>query len=252
MSENTLHLQYILHLADDSLILGHRLSEWCGHGPTLEQDIALTNLALDLVGQARYLFQHAATIDDQGLTEDDLAYFRDVPEFRNHLLVELPNGDFGFTVLRHFLWSTFRLMYYKALSDSSDGQIVSIAKRSCKELAYHCKFSSTWLYRLGLGTETSHRKVRDAVDLIWPYTGEFFELSSYEGALLESKIALDPMTLVSDWRSVVHKTLNDVNIPIPEIRWSQTGGKNGRHTEHLGHVLAEMQFVQRAYPGLEW
>lgn len=250
------HIGYILFLADNALILGHRNSEWTGHGPILEQDIALSNIALDLIGQARYLYQHAARVMDEGaagpVTEDTLAYGRDAWDFRNCLLVEQENGDWGKTILRQFLFSAWQYYFYERLRLSEDRDLAAIAVKSIKEVTYHLRWSGEWVIRLGDGTVESHDRMAQALDQLWKFTGELFIPAAYERVLSEAGIAVDPASLRPLWMEKVVEVFSDAQLAIPDETWMQTGGKEGRHTEHLGYLLAEMQFLQRAYPGCEW
>lgn len=243
---------YLLHLADNALILGHRNSEWCGHGPILEQDIALTNISLDLIGQSRYLFQYAATLLGEGATEDTLAYFRDAREFKNCLILELPKGDWAVTVLRQYFFSQFQFMQYKALQQSADKQLSAIAEKSIKEAAYHLRWSSEWVIRLGDGTTESHYRMQKAIDHLWPYTGELFLPAAYELESALMKQGVDPASLKDDWCESVKAIFAEATLSVPPLGWSQSGGKEGIHTEHMGFILAEMQYMQRTYPGNEW
>jgi ring-1,2-phenylacetyl-CoA epoxidase subunit PaaC len=245
-------IDYLLHLADNALILGHRNSEWCGHGPILEQDIAITNISLDLIGQSRYLYQYAAKIIGEDATEDTLAYLRDVRGFKNCLLLELPKGDWAVTVLRQYLFSQFQILQYKALQQLADIQLSDIAEKAIKETAYHLRWSREWVVRLGDGTEESNHRMKNAVDHLWPYTGELFMPSAYETACAEIQIAVDPASLKEQWYAAVQQVFAEATLDLPPMSWSQIGGKEGMHTEHLGFILAELQFMQRAYPGNEW
>ncbi|MEY4905656.1 MAG: hypothetical protein RLZZ292_3471 [Bacteroidota bacterium] len=243
---------YLLQLADNALILGHRLSEWCGHGPILEQDMAMSNIALDLVGQARNLYQYAAELEGQGRDEDDLAYLRDVYDFRNVLLVEQPNGDFAMTVARQFLYSTFNFYYQQALTQSADERLAAIAAKALKEATYHLRWSSEWVIRLGDGTEESHRRMNTAFDALWAFRGEFFMPTSDEKALATQGIAPDLILVQSLVDAKIKLILEEATLLQPADGWMQSGGKTGRHSEHLGYILAEMQYLQRAYPNSEW
>jgi len=242
--------KYTLHLADNNLILGQRLGEWCGHGPVLEQDIALTNIALDLIGQARLLYGYAAEITEGRVTEDDLAFLRNEHEYLNVQLVELPNGDFGQTIMRNFFYDAFNYLNYSALANSGDSSISAIAQKALKEVRYHRRFSSEWVIRLGDGTEESHERMQNAVDLLWPFTGEFFITADYEMYLPE--IAPDLEKIKTPWTEFVLRTLEEATLTVPEIPQSHSGGKMGRHTEHMGYLLAELQYMQMKYPGMEW
>lgn len=243
---------YLVHLADSSLILGHRNSEWAGHGPILEQDIALSNIALDLVGQSRNFYQYAAKIKGNGVTEDTLAYLRDVRDFKNCLITELNNGDWAKTVLRQFLFSTYQFLLYEKLQNCRDVTIGAIAQKSLKETAYHLRWSAEWVIRLGDGTQKSHGLMINALTELWPFTGELTQAAPYEQALAEDGIAIDPAVIKERWILKVNEIMREAQLQIPENVWMQTGGKEGIHTEHLGYLLAEMQFLQRAYPGCEW
>ncbi|PRY04668.1 ring-1,2-phenylacetyl-CoA epoxidase subunit PaaC [Pontibacter ummariensis] len=245
-------LDYTLQLADTSFILGHRLSEWCGHGPILEQDLAISNIALDLIGETRSLYQYAAELEGKGRTEDDLAYLRDAVEYKNPLLVEQPNGDFADTILRQFIFDTFHYFFLQQLQHSSDLRLAAIAAKSLKEASYHIKWSSEWVIRLGDGTEESKRRMEKAVDNLWPFSGEFFQITETEKRLLEQGIIPDYAPIKQQWDEHVTKVFDEATLTVPQNVWMQKGGKEGRHTEHLGYVLAELQYLQRAYPGLEW
>ncbi len=249
---NTALIDYTLHLADNALVLGHRNSEWTGHGPILEQDIALSNIALDLIGQARYLYQFAAGQIGGDMTEDRLAYLRDSWDYKNSLLVEQPNGDWGKTILRQFLFSAWQFPFYRELLQSRSEELAAIAEKSLKEVTYHLRWSSEWVIRLGDGTEESHRRMEAAVDQLWKFTGELFVPADYETALAGEGIAVDLALIRGAWQERVHDVFGQAQLSVPVNAWALTGGKQGRHTEHLGYLLAEMQFLQRAYPGNEW
>lgn len=245
--------EYLLHLADDALILSHRLSEWCGHGPILEQDIAVTNIALDLIGQARNFYQYAATIIGEGATEDSLAYLRDSREFKNCLLVEQPNDDWAVTVLRQFFFSNFQHLLYKKLQNSTDLQIAAIAEKALKEISYHLKWSSEWVIRLGDGTKESNERINDAINKLWSYTGEIFIAAGYETQAANEGYGAKVEELKNAWLQKTEEVFKEATLVMPaENVWMQKGGKNGIHSEHLGFILADMQFMQRAYPGSEW
>ncbi len=245
-------IDYTLHLADNALIIGHRNSEWCGHGPVLEQDIAISNIALDFIGQARNLYQYAAELSGNGATEDSLAFLRDVPEFKNLLITELPNGDWAQTTLRQFLFSTYQYYLYQQLQNSVDTRLAAIAAKSLKEVTYHLRWSSEWVIRLGDGTEESKQRLLTAVDEVWNFIGEMFLPATYETALLQDHIGVDLSKIREQWLQKIQEVFAEATISIPEKSWAQQGGKTGIHTEHLGYILAEMQFLQRAYPGAEW
>ncbi|MBX2933444.1 MAG: phenylacetate-CoA oxygenase subunit PaaC [Ferruginibacter sp.] len=240
-------IDYTLHLADSNLILAQRNAEWCGHGPILEQDIAITNISLDLLGQSRNMYQYAATLMGNGATEDTLAYLRTEREFKNCLLVEQPNGDWGQTVLRQFLYSTFQQLLYQQLQKNTDEQLAAIAAKALKEIAYHVRWSSEWVIRLGDGTVESHQRMLHAIDELWRYTGEMFIPADYENSF-----GVNVTALKDEWMQKVTSVFEEATLPIPEKIFMQTGGKTGVHTEHLGYILTELQYLQRAYPGAEW
>src|SRR3954453_7407294 len=219
----TLLVLYVLRRADDALILGHRLSEWCGHAPMLEEDMALANMALDLLGQARELYSYAANVEGKGNDEDKFAYLRDVRQYRNLLLLEQPNGDFARTIVRQFLYSAFADLYWRAMMNSSDAMLAAIAAKSEKESAYHLRHSAEWMIRLGDGTEESHRRVQDAVDALWPYAGEMFETDPAECSLIEDGIAADPAKLRAMWNSTIASVLQRATLRRPEGTWMQGG-----------------------------
>jgi ring-1,2-phenylacetyl-CoA epoxidase subunit PaaC len=243
---------YVLQLGDNALILSHRLSEWCGHGPVLEQDIALTNIALDLLGQARLLLSYAGEIEGKGRSEDDLAYFRDAHQFRNVLLVEQPNRDWAHTIVRQFFFDAYHYYHYQALLHSADERLSAIAQKAVKEVTYHLRYSSEWTIRLGDGTEESHRRMQAAVDELWMFTGELTTPNEVEKQAAATGVGPDLAEIRSLWEAKVGDVLREATLQVPSNRWMQSGGKDGRHTEHLGYILAEMQFLQRAYPGLTW
>jgi ring-1,2-phenylacetyl-CoA epoxidase subunit PaaC len=250
-------IDYTISLGDNSLILGHRNSEWCGHGPVLEQDIAITNISLDLIGQARNFYQYAAKLINENnpaanVTEDSLCYLRDNREFKNCLLVEQPNGDWAKTILRQFFFSAYQFFHYRELINSTDQQLAAIAEKSLKEVNYHLRWSSEWVIRLGDGTEESHQRMLNAIDELWRYTGELFEAASYELRAASDGIGVDLSNIKSNWEEKVKEIFLEATLPYPSKVFMQTGGKEGRHSEHLGFILAELQFMQRAYPGSEW
>jgi ring-1,2-phenylacetyl-CoA epoxidase subunit PaaC len=243
---------YALRRADDALILGHRLSEWCGHAPAMEEDMALANMGLDLLGQARELYSYAADVEGQGNDEDKFAYLRDVRQYRNLLLLEQPNGDFARTMVRQFFYAAFADLYWRAMMKSSDATLAAIAAKSEKESAYHLRHSSEWMVRLGDGTEESHRRAQTAVDDLWAYTGEMFEVDESERALIERGVAVDPATLHPRWLKTVSGVMGEATLVLPESGWMQRGGRGGKHSEHLGHLLSELQSMQRTFPGATW
>lgn len=258
-------INYTLHLADNALILGHRNSEWCGHGPVLEQDIAITNISLDLIGQARNFYQYAAELTNEAkasspqgeevggeVTEDTLAYLRDARDFKNCLLVEQPNGDWAVTILRQFLFGVYQYLLYQRLQTSNDAQLAAIAEKALKEVTYHIRWSSEWVIRLGDGTEESHKKILKAIDDLWMFTGELFKPALYETEVVEDGFGVDVANLKDGWMQKVKNVFGEATLPVPENVWMQSGGKEGMHTEYLGYILADMQFLQRAYPDCEW
>lgn len=266
-------LSFVLQLADNALILGHRISEWTGHGPILEQDIAITNTALDHLGQARSLYQYAAELYNQlpealqaeffsspaflnhkqAVTEDALAYLRDAWDFRNVLLTEQPNGDWAYTIARSFFYDHFSVLLYTALKESSDATLAAIAEKSLKEALYHRRWSSEWVIRLGDGTDESKVRMQEAIDERWAFTGELFQASEADTAMLAGGEGADLAGLKGTWMANVGEVLSEATLDTPPAdAWMQSGGKTGQHSEHLGYILAEMQYMQRAYPGMEW
>jgi len=243
---------FLCRLADDRLILGHRTSEWCGHGPILEEDIALTNIALDLIGQANLLLELAGKTEGQGRTADTFAYFREAVEFRNALIVELPRGDFAFTTARQFLVSVFEALHLERLQVSKHSVLAGIAAKAFKETRYHARHSTDWMLKLGDGTEESHQRAQAAIDELWRFTGELFETDELERGLVVEGVAVDRETLRAAWRDEVSRVLQAATLTMPEDGFMQRGGREGKHTEHLGHLLAEMQIVARSFPGAEW
>ena len=246
------HFDYLLQLGDNTLILSQRLGEWCGHGPVLEQDIAMTNIALDLLGQARMLLTYAGELEGRGRSEDDLAYFRDAHQYRNVLLVEQPNENWAYTIVRQFFFDVFNYHNYQALLKSRDERLASIAEKALKEATYHLRYSSEWVVRLGDGTETSHEKMQTAVDDLWMFTGELTTPGEADRLMAESGIAPDLTTIRPLWDAKVAAIFEEATLTKPGNDWMQSGGKTGRHSEHLGYILAEMQHLQRTYPGNEW
>lgn len=251
VSETPLVL-YTLRRADDALILGHRLSEWCGHAPMLEEDMALSNIALDLIGQARELYGYAAKAEGKDNDEDKLAYLRDVRQYRNLLLVEQPNGDFAQTLVRQFFYSAFADLYWRAMINSRDATLAAVAAKSEKESAYHLRHASEWIIRLGDGTEESHARAQAAIDQLWAFIGEMFAVDDSERGLIDAGIAIDPATLRDRWMKTVASVVNEATLTLPQNNWMQQGGRSGRHSEHLGHLLSELQSMQRTFPGQTW
>jgi ring-1,2-phenylacetyl-CoA epoxidase subunit PaaC len=243
---------YGLRLADDALILGHRLSEWCGHAPLLEEELALANIGLDLIGNARALYDYAGRIEGKGRDQDALAYLRDALQYRNLLLIEQPNGDFATTIARQFLYSAHAAPFWHAMTGSRDPTLAALAGSAKDEAAYHLRHAGHWLIRLGDGTDESHRRAQAALDGLWPFTGEMFEADATVAALVAPGIAADPALVRAGWDRTVAAVLAEATLARPADGWMQSGGRHGRHSEHLGYVLAELQFLQRAYPGAQW
>jgi ring-1,2-phenylacetyl-CoA epoxidase subunit PaaC len=246
---------YLLRLADSDLILAQRLGEWIGHGPVLEEDIALANVGLDLLGQARMWFAYASEVETRmsgrGRTEDELAFLRDGTDFRNLLLVEQPNGNYADTIARQFYFDVWHQLLLARLAHSADARIAEIAAKALKEVTYHVERSADWIIRLGDGTDLSRGRMQAAIDALWPYTGEMFTADETDRALMEG-VACDPESLLAPWRERVGAVLSEATLTLPSAGWMQRGGKQGVHTEHFGHLLAEMQWLQRAYPGAQW
>lgn len=245
--------EYCLRLGDNALILGHRISEWCGHGPVLEQDIALTNIALDHVGHARAMLTYAGQLEGKGRSEDDLAYHRLEHEFRNVLMTEQPNGDFGQTIARSFFFDQFNFLLMEALSQSKDETLAASAVKALKEVTYHRRYSADWVIRLGDGTEESHERMQRALDLLWTYTRELFAEDETDKLLAEAGIAPRLSDLQPRWEAAVREVAQEATLQLPdEIPWSMHQGRKGIHSEHLGYILAELQYLPRAYPGAKW
>ncbi len=245
-------INFLLYLADTALILGQRLGEWCGHGPVLEQDMAMTNISLDYIGRSRLLYQYAASLHNEKTDEDQLAFLRDERNFYNVLLVEQANTDFAFTVARQFFLESFQYPYFTALKDSADPQLAAIAEKTVKETAYHLKWSAEWMIRLGDGTPVSHEKIQTAVNELWSYTGELFMPASYELDMQSSGMAPDLKSIQENWNAKVQLVFNEAGLEKPKDQWMQSGGKAGTHTELLGFILTDMQYMQRSYPHLNW
>jgi ring-1,2-phenylacetyl-CoA epoxidase subunit PaaC len=252
MTKQEALFNYILRSGDDSLILGQRLSEWCGHGPILEEDIAMTNIALDLIGQATSLLAYAGQVENKGRNEDQLAFLRYEKEYKNVQLVELPNGDFGVTMARQFFFDVYHYYFFKELLSSSDTQLAAIAEKSLKEVTYHVKHSSEWIIRLGDGTEESHTRIQEAVDNLWSYTGELFEMDEVDQLMLSEGIGVDLNKVKNYWNDHVSQILERATLTSPTSDFMHTGGRKGNHTEYFGFILTEMQYMQRAYPNMEW
>lgn len=251
MTDQQQHVaEYALRLGDDALVLSQRLCEWCADAPLLEEDIAMANVSLDYLGRARMLLQYAGSIVER--SEDELAYLRDAHEFRNLLIVELPRGDFAFSMARQYLLDEFEVLFFSALCNSSDNTLAAIAAKTLKEVRYHQRRSTEWLRRLGLGSAESNRRTQAALDELWGYVAEFFDCDELETQLQRDGIAVDRSALQPAWRSAVSTHIASVELSLPGDDWQVRGGRSGVHTEHLGHMLSEMQFLQRAYPGAEW
>jgi ring-1,2-phenylacetyl-CoA epoxidase subunit PaaC len=244
--------EYCLRIGDTSLILGQRLAEWCGHGPILEEDIALTNISLDLIGQTRGFYDYACQVENKGRTEDDLAFLRNDRDYRNLLMAEQPNGDFGQTIFRQFLISSYYTLFFTALSKSNDETLAALAQKSLKEVNYHLRHSTEWMLRLGNGTEESARRMRTAVEELWMFTEDFFDMNDVDRILLQAGIGIDNSALRADWLHFAQDKMKEAGLLIPEKSFAIRGSREGKHTEHLGHILAEMQSLHRAHPGATW
>ncbi|KAA0920349.1 phenylacetate-CoA oxygenase subunit PaaC [Aquicoccus porphyridii] len=245
--------EFLLRMGDNTLILGHRVSEWCGHAPVLEEDIALANTALDLIGQTQLWLGLAGEVEGQGRSADDLAFLRDAWDFRNVLLVELPNGDFGQTLMRQFLFDAWQELMLDALKGSSDARVAEIAAKAAKEVAYHVERSGDTVIGLGDGTEESHARMQAALDYLYPYVGEMFESDAVDAAMAQAGIAPDPASLRDAYDAKLAAVMGEATLSTPDDRFTHNGGRTGRmHTEHLGHILTSMQWLQRAYPGASW
>jgi len=247
MKSITCNIDFSLHWADTLLILSQRNAEWCGHGPILEQDIAITNVSLDLLGQSRSFYQYAASLIGGNATEDSLAYLRKERDFKNLLLTEQSNGDWGQTILRQFFFSQFQQLFFPLIQNGKDEQLSAIAEKSMKEIAYHVRWSSEWVIRLGDGTDESRDRMKNAVTELWRYTGEMFMPSEYE-----KECGYDVSIIKDKWMEKVAAIFNEAGLTIPEKTFMQSGGKTGNHTEQLGYILTELQYLQRAYPGATW
>ncbi len=250
--DRTALFEFLLRMGDNALILGHRVSEWCGHSPVLEEDIALANTALDLIGQTQLWLGLAGEVEGEGRSADDLAFLRDGFDFRNLLLLERPNGDFGKTLMRQFLFDAYHYVQLKRLKDSTDRRIAEIAEKALKEVSYHLERSRDLIIRLGDGTAESHRRMQEAVDDLWAYTGEMFVADEADNMVATAGIAPDPASLKAAWDEIVGEAFAEATLKKPVDGFMQKGGKRGVHTEHLGFILADLQFLQRAYPGATW
>jgi ring-1,2-phenylacetyl-CoA epoxidase subunit PaaC len=244
--------EYLLRLGDNALILGHRLSEWCGHSPALEEDLALSNVALDLIGQTQLWLSLAGEVEGKGRDADKLAYLRDARDFRNVLLVEQPNTDFAVTMARQFYFDAWHYLLLRELTSSKDPRIAEIAAKGLKEVTYHLERSRDWILRLGDGTEESRRRMQTAMDDLWMYTGELFESDEIDQAMAQEGLGPDLATLHEPWLGLVRATAEEATLTLPQPGWAQKGGKRGIHSEHLGFILADLQFLQRAYPNATW
>lgn len=252
MATDQQHTDYLLRIGDNTLILGQRLSEWCGHAPVLEEDMALANTALDLIGQARMLLTHAGAIEGQGRDEDQLAFMRAEPHYRNLTLCELPNHDFARTVLRNFLFASFQVRLWEQLLTSRDTELAAIAGKSLKEARYHRQHAGDWVVRLGDGTDESHQRTQQALDYLWPYTAELFAADEADEAIAGAGIGPAWHTLEAAWEADVVPVLIEATLTVPARTPFRSFGRFGRHSEHMGHLLATMQYMQRSYPGLQW
>jgi ring-1,2-phenylacetyl-CoA epoxidase subunit PaaC len=249
---NTNLIQYLLGVADNSLVLGQRLGELCGHGPSLETDIALTNISLDLLGQVRSYYQYIAQLQGGDATEDTVAFLRLEREYKNVLLVEQPNTDFGYSIARQFLFDVFHLALLEELQNSQDEKIAAIAKKSIKEVLYHTRFSSDWIRRLGDGTEESHQRIQTAINDLWIYTDELFHQTEADKAMVIEGIGVDVSLLKAAYYEKVSAVLSEASLETPQVEYFQKGGKLGIHSEHMGYLLTELQYMQRTYPNMTW
>ena len=252
MNKQQALFKYCLRLGDTSLILAQRNLEWNGHGPFLEEDLALTNISLDLLGLANSILQYAAQVEGKARSEDDLAFFRNEREYYNTLITELPNGDYGKTILRQFLCDVFDFYFYSDLAKSKDETLAAIAAKSLKEITYHLRHTSSWVERLGDGTEESHNRIQNALDEIWRFTGEMFEMNEVDSVLIKEGIAVDLNSVKSKWESKVKEILANATLKIPADAFMQRGSRDAKHTEHLGYILAEMQSLPRSLPDAKW
>ena len=252
MSEHSALASSLTALADDHLILGHRLSQWCGHAPMLEEDLSMPNMALDCIGQARNLYGYVCTLEGNGRTEDDLAFLRSDRDYKNCLLVERPNGDFAHTILRQLYFASFMQLYWQALTTGSDETLRGFAQKAEKEIAYHIRHCGEWVIRLGDGTDESAQRMRDAVDALHAYTDELFTVTDDMRLCVEADLLPDPEQLRMPWLETIKPIFSEAFLIIPDVPYPQEGGRHGRHTEDFGHLLSDLQYMQRAYPGMEW
>ena len=247
-----MYKRQIYGIADNTLILGQRLSELCGHGPNLETDIACTNIALDLLGQTRSYYQYVAQLSENRKTEDEIAFLRTERQYRNVLLVEQPNTHFGYVVIRQFFYDVFHLLFLEKLQNSKDEILVSIAKKAIKEVRYHQRFSSDWVKRLGDGTEIGNRKSQEAVDVLWKFTDELFHSTEDDKIAIKCGVGIDLTDLKSSYYTIVRGILEEATLKVPDHKWFRKGGKEGIHSEHMGYLLSDLQYMQRTYPNMKW
>ena len=252
MDDKTPFINVLISLGDDHLILGHRLSEWCGHAPMLEEDLSMPNMALDLLGQARNLYGYAVELEAKGRTEDDVAFLRSDREYKNILMVERPNGDFAHTILRQYYFAAYMKLFWESVLKNGDGRLQEFAAKATKELAYHIRHCGEWVVRLGDGTEESAARMKAAVDALHPYTNELFDVTPDFQYCIHGGLLPEPATLRADWDASVKQVFQQAFLSVPEVPFPQTGGRTGHHTEAFGHLLSELQYMQRAYPGLTW
>lgn len=252
MESNEALVKYVLRLGDNATILGHRLSEWCGHGPELEEDIAIINTALDLLGHARSFYTYAGQVEGKGRTEDDIAYLRKEREYINALITETPNGHYGDTIARQFLFDQFNYLLFSELVNSKDETIAAIAAKAVKEIRYHLRRSTDWTLRLGDGTEESKQKIQQSFNELWSFTDDMFVQDESDEIVIKKGFGPDLSTLHPIWKEKVKEVLTEATLEVPEDGWMQKGSKKGRHTEHLGHILSDLQYMQRTYPGVTW
>jgi len=252
MADPKILFTYVLRLADDHLINAQRLGEWCGHAPTLEEDLSLANIGLDLLGQARALYTYAGEVESEGRTEDELAFLRPEREYLNVLLVEQPNGDFAHTIARQLFYATYMLPFWEAMRASRDETLAAIAAKAAKEVTYHLRHASEWTIRLGDGTDESRQRMITALDDLVSYTGELFETDNVTDAIVDASIGCDPAMLREAWDATIAEVLARAKLEMPSAPWMQAGGRGGRHTEHFGHLLSELQYMQRTYPDMVW
>lgn len=246
------HVEVLLRLADTLVVLGHQMSQWCGKAPILEEEMALANMGLDFIGQAKSLYAHAGAVEGKGRDEDQLAYLRDAPQYRNYLIAEQPNGDFARTMARQLLVSAFLEPLWGALTSSADETLAAIAAKAQKEASYHVRHTSQWVIRLGDGTDESRRRMQAGLDDLWMFTGELFEIDEIDRAALEARIGADVFRLRPVWDRAIDEVLGEATLTRPKDGWMQSGGRRGQHTEHLGHLLSVMQSLPRAHPGAKW